>query len=68
MIPELSLIFTLQEKEKASFFSWLQVTLGMMLLKADIFVYYMHDMNADREVMSGYVFLKILFLNLQNGW
>jgi len=40
----------------------------MILLNADIFVYYMHDMNADREVTSGYVFLKISFLNFQNGW
>lgn len=40
----------------------------MTLLKAGIFVYYMHDMNADGEVKSGYVFLKISFLNLQNGW
>jgi len=40
----------------------------MILLKAGIFVYYIHDMNADREVMSGYVFLNISFLNLQDGW
>lgn len=28
----------------------------MTLLKAGIFVYYMHDMNADKELKSGYVF------------
>jgi len=57
LISELSLIFTLQEKGKASSSSWLNVTLGVILLKADIFMYYMHDMNAGREVMSGYLFL-----------
>lgn len=58
-ISELSLIFTPQEKGKASSSSCLKVSLGMILLKAGIFVYYIHDMNADREVMSGYVFLNI---------
>jgi len=56
LISELSLIFTPQEKGKASSSSWLKVSLGMTLLKAGIFVYYMHDMNADKEVKSGYVF------------
>jgi len=67
LISELSLVFTLQKKGKTSSSSGLKVTLGMILLKTDIFVYYMHDMNADREVMPGYLFLKISFLNLQSG-